>query len=92
MFVFLCPRNDPPGQSASTATQELLRVVEANPTGLPGLDPIKDLHLRDMELVDKFCILKQIEETLTTFQCVHEPNFQENVSISCTVNISEYES
>ncbi len=74
-------RNDPPGQSVSVATQELLRLVESNPTGLPALDPIKDLHMRDMELVDRFTILRQIEDSLQTFQCVNEPNFLENVSI-----------
>lgn len=36
-------RTDPPGQSVSIATQELLRLTEANPGGLQGLDPLKDL-------------------------------------------------
>ena len=73
-------RNDPPGQNTSVAAQELLRLVEANPSGLPGLDPINDLKLRDMELVEQFSTLRQLQEGFQHYRCVHDPSFNDNVS------------
>lgn len=73
-------RNDPPSQSVISATQELLRITEANIDGLPGLDPLKDLHLRDIELVEKFRSLELMKEKLTTFNCINCPRFSEHVS------------
>ena len=73
-------RSDPPGQSVSIATQELLRLTEANPTGLQGLDPLKDLHLRDIELVEKFRALELMKEKFSTFNCTNCPRFAEHVS------------
>ena len=73
-------RNDPPGQNTSVAAQELLRVVEANPKGLPGLDPSTDLKLRDIDLVEQFYTLRQLEEGFKHFKCVHDPSFLDNVS------------
>ena len=78
-------RNDPPGQNTSVATQELLRLVEANPLGLGTLDPINDLRLRDMELVEQFQTLKQLEDGFQHFKCVHDPSFVDNVRIYCLV-------
>ena len=77
-FTFLY-RNDPPGQNTSVATQELLRLVEANPAGLAGLDPINDLKLRDMELVEQFYTLRQLEDGFQHYTCVHDPSFLDNV-------------
>ncbi|KAL5012765.1 hypothetical protein ScPMuIL_011316 [Solemya velum] len=68
-------RDDPPSQSVSVATQELLRVTEANPKGLPQLDPVKDLHIRDIELVEKFRSLKLLRERFGKYQCIHCPKF-----------------
>lgn len=81
MHCVLVHRNDPPGQNTSVTTQELLRLVEANPTGLPALDPINDLKLRDMELVEQFYSLRQLQQGFQHFKCIHDPSFSENASI-----------
>ncbi|OWF39926.1 helicase SKI2W-like [Mizuhopecten yessoensis] len=71
-------RDDPPNQAVSIATQELLRLTEGNPQGLPGLDPVKDLHLRDIDMVEQFRAFTFLEGSLKTFQCVNCPRFQEH--------------
>ncbi|XP_058028782.1 superkiller complex protein 2 [Ahaetulla prasina] len=68
-------RNDPPGPSAATATQELLRLAEGSPEGLPLLDPVNDLQLKDLEVVDSMILARSLEERLPEFQCVHSPLF-----------------
>ena len=91
LFIYLIPtlmfthsfcsfRSDPVGQSTSVATQELLRVVEGNPDGLPTLDPVRDLHLRDMDMVEDFRRLDMLRDLLPSFQCINDPSFRENVS------------
>ena len=74
-------RKDPPGQSIVGATQELLRIVEGNPQGIPSLDPINDLHIREVEMVEDFRRLKFLEEGFPKFRCIQEPNFEANVSV-----------
>lgn len=71
-------RNDPPGQTVSIATQELLRLTETNSDGLAGLDPVKELHIRDIELVEQFKSIQSIEETFKQFQCINCPRFIEH--------------
>uniref|UniRef100_A0A670I075 SKI2 subunit of superkiller complex n=1 Tax=Podarcis muralis TaxID=64176 RepID=A0A670I075_PODMU len=68
-------RNDPPGPSAATATQELLRLAEGSPEGLPLLDPVNDLQLKDLEVVEGVVKARGLEEALLGFQCVHSPHF-----------------
>ncbi|XP_034277358.1 LOW QUALITY PROTEIN: superkiller complex protein 2 [Pantherophis guttatus] len=68
-------RNDPPGPSAATATQELLRLAEGSPEGLPLLDPVNDLQLKDLEVVESIIRARGLEERLPEFQCVHSPLF-----------------
>ncbi|KAM3847414.1 superkiller complex protein 2 isoform 2-T2 [Vipera latastei] len=68
-------RNDPPGPSAATATQELLRLAEGSPEGLPLLDPVNDLQLKDLEAVENMIRARNLEERLPEFQCVHSPLF-----------------
>ncbi|XP_048756340.2 SKI2 subunit of superkiller complex protein-like isoform X2 [Ostrea edulis] len=71
-------RDDPPGKSVATASQELLRMIESNIHGLPGLDPVKDLHLRDIDLVEKFRSLQLIEDSFKIYQCINCPHFIEH--------------
>ncbi|XP_070593755.1 superkiller complex protein 2 [Erythrolamprus reginae] len=68
-------RNDPPGPSAATATQELLRLAEGSPEGLPLLDPVNDLQLKNLEVVENTIQARSLEERLPEFQCVHSPLF-----------------
>ncbi|XP_032067231.1 helicase SKI2W [Thamnophis elegans] len=68
-------RNDPPGPSAATAIQELLRLAEGSPEGLPLLDPVNDLQLKELEVVESMIRARGLEERLPEFQCVHSPLF-----------------
>ncbi|KAG7266167.1 hypothetical protein CRUP_012498, partial [Coryphaenoides rupestris] len=72
-------RNDPPGQAISTATQELLRLAEANPGGLVTLDPVNDLQLKAMEVVEASMRLRSLHDLLKDFACIHSPTFAEQV-------------
>uniref|UniRef100_A0A8C5WTI5 SKI2 subunit of superkiller complex n=1 Tax=Laticauda laticaudata TaxID=8630 RepID=A0A8C5WTI5_LATLA len=60
-------RNDPPGPSAATATQELLRLAEGSPEGLPLLDPVNDLQLKDLEVVECMIQARSLEERLLAY-------------------------
>ncbi|XP_069775689.1 superkiller complex protein 2 isoform X2 [Narcine bancroftii] len=68
-------RNDPPGASVTTATQELLRLAEASPEGIASLDPVSELQLKDLDLVDGYTRARRLEQTLVGFTCVHSPKF-----------------
>ncbi|KAK2149228.1 hypothetical protein NP493_3034g00010 [Ridgeia piscesae] len=75
-------RDDPPGQSASVATQELVRLIESHPDGLPELDPMRDLHIQDMDLVEQFQRINFLRSSLlSAYKCVHDPNFIENEAV-----------
>uniref|UniRef100_H3A117 Helicase ATP-binding domain-containing protein n=1 Tax=Latimeria chalumnae TaxID=7897 RepID=H3A117_LATCH len=71
----LLDRSDPPGPSVTTASQELLRLAESHPNGVESLDPVNDLQLKDLDAVEACVRLKQLQETLRTFSCVHSPKF-----------------
>ncbi|XP_064407997.1 superkiller complex protein 2 isoform X2 [Latimeria chalumnae] len=68
-------KSDPPGPSVTTASQELLRLAESHPNGVESLDPVNDLQLKDLDAVEACVRLKQLQETLRTFSCVHSPKF-----------------
>ncbi|XP_056154430.1 helicase SKI2W [Lampris incognitus] len=69
--------NDPPGQAISTATQELLRLAEANPAGIKTLDPVNDLQLKSIDVVEGSMRLHVLQESLKEFKCIHSPTFPE---------------
>uniref|UniRef100_UPI0037E9738F superkiller complex protein 2 n=1 Tax=Semicossyphus pulcher TaxID=241346 RepID=UPI0037E9738F len=70
-------RLDPPGQAISTATQELLRLAEASPGGIASLDPVNDLQLKSMDVVESSMRLRVLQESLKEFNCIHSPTFAE---------------
>ncbi|XP_051727638.1 helicase SKI2W [Ctenopharyngodon idella] len=70
-------RLDPPGQAISTATQELLRLAEANPTGITTLDPVNDLHLKGVDVVEGVMRQRVLQDCLKDFHCIHSPTFTE---------------
>lgn len=70
-------RNDPPGQAISTATQELLRLAEANPGGIAALDPVNDLQLKSVDVVEGCMRLRLLQDSLREFTCIHSPTFAE---------------
>uniref|UniRef100_A0A3P9I6U1 SKI2 homolog, superkiller viralicidic activity 2-like n=1 Tax=Oryzias latipes TaxID=8090 RepID=A0A3P9I6U1_ORYLA len=70
-------RHEPPGQAISTATQELLRLAEANPGGLATLDPVNDLQLKSVDVVESSMRLRMLQDSLKSFTCIHSPTFAE---------------
>ncbi|KAI8491590.1 Helicase SKI2W [Branchiostoma belcheri] len=71
-------RNDPPGQSVTVATQELLRLTETHPGGLTPLDPVKDLGVRDVDSVEQLRRRQFLLESLHKFSCIHCTKFREH--------------
>lgn len=88
-MVCILDRKEEPGQSTTLATQELLRLVEANPNGLPAVDPVKDLHIQDLDLVENFRRMKFLEESLPLYKCIHDPSFGENVSLQISYYLNK---
>uniref|UniRef100_A0A8C7U5R5 SKI2 subunit of superkiller complex n=1 Tax=Oncorhynchus mykiss TaxID=8022 RepID=A0A8C7U5R5_ONCMY len=70
-------RLDPPGQAISTATQELLRLAEANPGGVMTLDPVNDFQLKSVDVVEGTMRLRVLQDSLKDFSCIHSPTFSE---------------
>lgn len=70
-------RLDPPGQAISTATQELLRLAEANPNGIATLDPVNDLHLKAVDVVEDVMRQRVLQDSIKNFHCIHSPTFTE---------------
>ncbi|XP_016426876.1 helicase SKI2W-like [Sinocyclocheilus rhinocerous] len=70
-------RLDPPGQAISTATQELLRLAEASPNGITTLDPVNDLHLKGVDVVEGVMRHRVLQGCLKDFHCIHSPTFTE---------------
>uniref|UniRef100_A0AAZ3QB29 SKI2 homolog, superkiller viralicidic activity 2-like n=1 Tax=Oncorhynchus tshawytscha TaxID=74940 RepID=A0AAZ3QB29_ONCTS len=77
-------RLDPPGQAISTATQELLRLAEANPGGMMTLDPVNDFQLKSVDVVEGTMRLRVLQDSLKDFSCIHSPTFSEQVLSSHT--------
>ncbi|XP_041868144.1 helicase SKI2W [Melanotaenia boesemani] len=70
-------KHDPPGQAISTATQELLRLAEANPDGIATLDPVNDLQLKSVDVVEDTMRVRVLQDSLRSFNCIHSPTFAE---------------
>ncbi|EDL26757.1 mCG15924, isoform CRA_f [Mus musculus] len=68
-------RKDPPLAAVTTAVQELLRLAQSYPAGPPTLDPINDLQLKDVAVVEGGLRARKLEELIRGAQCVHSPRF-----------------
>lgn len=68
-------RKDPPLAAVTTAVQELLRLAQACPLGPPTLDPVNDLQLKDVSVVEGGLRVRKLEELIRGAQCVHSPRF-----------------
>ncbi|KAG8505791.1 Helicase SKI2W [Galemys pyrenaicus] len=66
---------DPPFAAVTTAVQELLRLAQAHPAGPPTLDPVNDLQLKDVSVVEGGLRARKLEELIRGAQCVHSPRF-----------------
>uniref|UniRef100_A0A3P8NZN3 SKI2 homolog, superkiller viralicidic activity 2-like n=1 Tax=Astatotilapia calliptera TaxID=8154 RepID=A0A3P8NZN3_ASTCA len=80
---------DPPGQAISTATQELLRLAEANPSGIATLDPVNDLQLKSVDVVEANMRLRVLQDSLRDFNCIHSPMFAEQVCVCERMSLQE---
>lgn len=72
-------RKDPPLAAVTTAVQELLRLAQAYPAGPPTLDPVNDLQLKDVSVVEGGLRARKLEELIRGAQCVHSPRFSAQV-------------
>ncbi|XP_029800635.1 helicase SKI2W [Suricata suricatta] len=68
-------KKDPPIAAVTTAVQELLRLAQAHPAGPPTLDPVNDLQLKDVSVVEGGLRARKLEELILGAQCVHSPRF-----------------
>ncbi|XP_021511553.1 superkiller complex protein 2 [Meriones unguiculatus] len=68
-------RKEPPLAAVTTAVQELLRLAQAYPAGPPTLDPVNDLQLKDVSVVEGGLRVRKLEELIRGAQCVHSPRF-----------------
>ncbi|XP_057554719.1 SKI2 subunit of superkiller complex protein isoform X6 [Hippopotamus amphibius kiboko] len=68
-------KKDPPSAAVTTAVQELLRLAQAHPAGPPTLDPVNDLQLKDVSVVEGGLRARKLEELIRGAQCVHSPRF-----------------
>lgn len=63
------------------ATQAVLRLTEAFPDGVPSLDPVKQLHITDMEFVQMRDEREKLESTMNSYTCTRCPDFEAHVSL-----------
>ncbi|XP_006875633.1 PREDICTED: helicase SKI2W [Chrysochloris asiatica] len=68
-------KKEPPFAAVTTAVQELLRLAQAYPAGPPTLDPVNDLQLKDVSVVEGGLRARKLEELIRGAQCVHSPRF-----------------
>lgn len=73
-------RKDPPLAAVTTVVQELLRLAQAYPAGPPTLDPINDLQLKEVAVVEGGLRARKLEELIRGAQCVHSPRFPAQVA------------
>ena len=73
-------RDAPPGQACVVATQALLRLTEAFPSGVPALCPVRQLRVTDMEFVQMRDERERLESTMDCYTCVRCPEFESHVS------------
>ncbi|XP_014780595.1 SKI2 subunit of superkiller complex protein [Octopus bimaculoides] len=71
-------RDEPPSQSVSVATQELLRLSETNPNGMTKINMIKDLNIRDIDQMEKCRSIQYLETQIAQYNCVNCPHFMEH--------------
>lgn len=72
-------RKDPPSPAVTCAVQEMLRLAQAHPAGPPALDPVNDLQLKEVSVVEGGLRARKLEELIRGAQCVHSPRFPAQV-------------
>ncbi|XP_068929383.1 superkiller complex protein 2 [Petaurus breviceps papuanus] len=68
-------KKEPPSPAVTSAVQEMLRLAQAHPAGPPALDPVNDLQLKEVSVVEGGLRARKLEELIRGAQCVHSPRF-----------------
>ncbi|XP_006813031.1 superkiller complex protein 2-like, partial [Saccoglossus kowalevskii] len=74
-------RDAPPGPSCSSATQELLRLIESNPDGMEAMDPVTDFQIRDIDIVEQFYQKKMMENSISKYKCLNCSQFEQHFNL-----------
>ena len=86
MYLSVIPHsNDPPNVSTSRCTQELLRLVESNLTGVELLDA-EDLKMKRIEYLEQSLEKKRLISVAPNYSCIKCPSFQQHV---CNLTLSQ---
>lgn len=80
MFYSAWHRNDPPNASTSRCAQELLRIVEANLTGVQLLDA-EELKMKRVEYLEQSLEKKRLISLAPNYTCIKCPSFKQHVRI-----------
>lgn len=56
-------------------------MAEASPGGLPSLDPVNDLQLKSVDVVEDSMRLRVLQDSLRGFNCINSPTFAEQVCV-----------
>lgn len=51
----------------------------ASPGGITSLDPVNDLHLKGVDVVEASMRLRVLQDSLREFNCIHSPTFDMQV-------------
>lgn len=70
--------NDPPNVSTSRCTQELLRLVETNLTGVELLDA-EELKMKRVEYLEQSLEKKRLISVAPNYSCIKCPSFKQHV-------------
>lgn len=83
-------RSNPPCKQAVTASQQLMRLVEAYPGGPKAFDPVADFQIRDLTHREKLNTVSRLRTKLANYCCVACPLLQQHVSFCLFVFSSPY--
>lgn len=56
-------------------------MAEASPGGIASLDPVNDLQLKSVDVVEGSMRLRVLQDSLKEFNCIHSPTFAEQVCV-----------
>lgn len=59
-------------------------MAEANQNGIATLDPVNDLHLKGVDVVEGVMRQRVLQDSLKDFHCTHSPTFTEQVCLVCS--------
>lgn len=66
-------------------------MAEANPRGIATLDPVNDLQLKSVDVVEDSMRLRVLQASLKDFNCIHSPTFAEQVCVRVSSSEKDFE-